>query len=120
MQVKAEKPAWHLGVISGALLRTMEQVASNSADYMGYLEKGQLPPARLSLTRFLHTFVLEGARCCSALLATIWLQSRCLTLLACLSNFMQSIRGRQWFPGERIWGIAAVLCLSQRGNMCNT
>ena len=60
-QVKAEKPAWHLGVISGALLRTMEQVASGSAHYMGFLEKGQLPPAQLSLTQFQHSFVLDGA-----------------------------------------------------------
>ena len=59
-QVKAEKPAWYLGVIAGALLRTLDVVASGSAEYLGYLEKGQLPPARLSLTSFQHSFVLEG------------------------------------------------------------
>ena len=62
LQVKAEKPAWYLGVIAGALLRTLDAVASRSAEYLGYLEKGQLPPARLTLTRFKHTFVLEGAQ----------------------------------------------------------
>ena len=59
-QVKAEKPAWHLGVVAGAILKTMDVVASGSAEYLGYLEKGQLPPARLSLTTFQHVLVLEG------------------------------------------------------------
>ena len=66
-QVKAEKPAWHLGVISGALLRTLGSVGAASADYQGYLEKGQLPPARLTLTRFTHSFVLDGAHTCFVL-----------------------------------------------------
>lgn len=60
MQVKAEKPAWYLSVVAGAVLKTMDVVASGSAEYLGYLEKGQLPPARLSLTSFKHTLVLEG------------------------------------------------------------
>lgn len=61
MQIRAEQPAWYLGVISGAVLKTIDAVACRSADYQGYLEKGQLPPARLSLTSFQHSFVLEGA-----------------------------------------------------------
>ncbi len=61
MQVKAEKPAWYLAVISGALLRTLDFVAARSAEYLSDLEKGQLPPARLTLTAFEETFVLEGA-----------------------------------------------------------
>ncbi len=60
MQVRAEKPAWYLAVISGALLRTLEFVSTRSAEYLGYLEKGQLPPARLTLTAFEEAFVLEG------------------------------------------------------------
>ena len=60
-QVRAEKPAWYLAVISGALLRTLDFVAARSAEYLGYLEKGQLPPARLTLTAFEEAFVLEGA-----------------------------------------------------------
>ena len=60
-QVKAEKPAWYLAMISGALLRTLDFVSARSAEYMGYLEKGQLPPARLTLTSFEESFVLEGA-----------------------------------------------------------
>ena len=61
IQVRAEKPAWYLAVISGALLRTLDFVAARSAEYLGYLEKGQLPPARLTLTAFEESFVLEGA-----------------------------------------------------------
>ena len=60
-QVRAEKPAWYLAVISGALLRTLDFVAARSAEYLGYLEKGQLPPARLTLTAFEEAFVLDGA-----------------------------------------------------------
>lgn len=60
MQVRAEKPAWYLAVISGALLRTLDFVATRSAEYLGYLEKGQLPPARLTLTAFEESFVLDG------------------------------------------------------------
>ena len=59
-QVRAEKPAWYLAVISGSLLRTLDFVAARSAEYLGYLEKGQLPPARLTLTAFEEAFVLDG------------------------------------------------------------
>ena len=58
--MKAEKPAWYLGVIAGAVLRTLNVVATGAAEFLGYLEKGQLPPAKLTLTSFKHTFVLEG------------------------------------------------------------
>ncbi len=64
LQVRAEKPAWYLAVISGALLRTLDFVAARSAEYLGYLEKGQLPPARLTLTAFEESFVLDGEAPC--------------------------------------------------------
>ncbi|CAL8465869.1 g5405 [Coccomyxa elongata] len=60
--VRAEKPAWYLAVISGALLRTLDFVATRSAEYLGNLEKGQLPPARLTLTAFEESFVLDGLK----------------------------------------------------------
>jgi acetyl-CoA carboxylase / biotin carboxylase 1 len=60
VQVKAEKPAWYLAVISGALLRCQDYVNSLSTEYLGYLEKGQLPPARLTLTAFEDSLVLDG------------------------------------------------------------
>ncbi|KAK9790754.1 hypothetical protein WJX73_002279 [Symbiochloris irregularis] len=37
-QIKAEQPAWHLGVIAGALLRTLDAVACRSADYLGAVD----------------------------------------------------------------------------------
>lgn len=61
-QVRAEKPAWYLAVIAGALLRALDAAAARSAEYLGYLEKGQLPPARLTLTSFDTEFVLDGMK----------------------------------------------------------
>ena len=60
--VKAEKPAWYLAVIAGALLRCLDEVAAVSGEYLGYLEKGQLPPAKLTLTKFDTAFVLDGMK----------------------------------------------------------
>jgi len=59
--VRAEKPAWYLAVIAGGLLRCLDTVAAVSAEYLGYLEKGQLPPARLTLTSVPAQFVVDGA-----------------------------------------------------------
>lgn len=61
--MKAERPPWYLSVVCGALLRVIEQVNLRSADYLGFLEKGQLPPARLTLTSFEQQLVLEGENC---------------------------------------------------------
>ena len=58
--MKADRPPWYLSVICGALLRTIQQVNLRSADYLGFLEKGQLPPAKLTLTSFEQQLVLEG------------------------------------------------------------
>ena len=44
-------------------MRVIQQVNLRSADYLGFLEKGQLPPARLTLTSFQHQLVLEGQSC---------------------------------------------------------
>lgn len=60
LQVKADRPPWYLSVICGALLRVIQQVNGRSADYLGFLEKGQLPPAKLTLTSFEEQLVLEG------------------------------------------------------------
>ena len=63
VQVKADKPAWWLGVISGALLRTLGSVAARSTEYLAFLQKGQLPPAQLTLTCLDASLVLEGGPC---------------------------------------------------------
>lgn len=60
LQVKAEKPKWYLAVIAGAVLRTLGHVSVRSAEYLAFLQKGQLPPARISLTSFTEEVVLEG------------------------------------------------------------
>lgn len=60
LQVKTDRPPWYLSVICGALLRVIQQVNLRSADYLGFLEKGQLPPAKLTLTSFEQQLVLEG------------------------------------------------------------
>ena len=60
-KVRAEKPAWYLAVIAGAVLRSLHAVASRAADFLGYLAKGQLPPMHISLTAFQESFVLDGA-----------------------------------------------------------
>ena len=58
--MRAEKPAWYLAVIAGAVLRSLNAVASRAADFLGYLAKGQLPPMHISLTAFQEFFVLDG------------------------------------------------------------
>ena len=60
LQVKAERPQWYLAVVCGALLRVVEEASRRAAEYMGFLEKGQLPPARLTLTSFIEDLCLEG------------------------------------------------------------
>lgn len=58
--MKAEKPAWNLAIISGAVLRAMNWVSLTTSDYLKYLQNGQLPPARLTLTDLEVSLVLEG------------------------------------------------------------
>lgn len=60
--VKAERPEWYLAVVCGALLRVVEEASRRAAEYMGFLEKGQLPPARLTLTSFTEDLCLEGVK----------------------------------------------------------
>lgn len=56
---------WYLGVIAGAVLRTLDFISAGAAEFVGYLEKGQLPPAKLTLTTANQSFVLEGNGCLS-------------------------------------------------------
>ena len=59
-QVRSERPPWHLSVICGTVLRALARISCRSAEYLSYLEKGQLPPARISLTTLHEEFVLDG------------------------------------------------------------
>lgn len=65
-QVHSSTAPTHLVIIAGMLLRSTILVNSRTAEYVGYLAKGQLPPARISLTRFEEDMVLEGAYACMA------------------------------------------------------
>lgn len=61
-QVHAGRPPWHLAVIAGAVVKAYEHISSQSVEYLGYLSKGQLPPASVSLTHFSDTLVIEGTK----------------------------------------------------------
>ncbi|PSC75189.1 acetyl-carboxylase 1-like [Micractinium conductrix] len=61
-QVRSERPPWHLSVICGTVLRALGRIASRSAEYISYLEKGQLPPARISLVTLQEEFVVDGVK----------------------------------------------------------
>lgn len=50
--VKMEQPPWHLCVIGAAAVRAHEAFACKAAEYLGFLSKGQLPPADISLIFF--------------------------------------------------------------------
>ncbi|KAK4489931.1 hypothetical protein RD792_000579 [Penstemon davidsonii] len=44
MRVRAERPPWYLSVVGGALYKASASSAAMVSDYVGYLEKGQIPP----------------------------------------------------------------------------
>jgi acetyl-CoA carboxylase/biotin carboxylase 1 len=50
--VRAEKPPWELCVLGAAAVRAHEAFACKAAEYLGFLSKGQLPPADISLIFF--------------------------------------------------------------------
>ncbi len=47
-------------MICGTIVRALHRIATRSAEYLGYLEKGQLPPARISLVTIVEEFVVDG------------------------------------------------------------
>lgn len=61
-QITSGRPPWHLSVVCGAVLRSMEHANARMAEYLGYLEKGQLPPARISLVTTTEEFVVDGTK----------------------------------------------------------
>ncbi|GKC75236.1 hypothetical protein Tco_1126010, partial [Tanacetum coccineum] len=44
MRVRAKRPPWYLLVVGGALYKAAAGSAAMVSDYVGYLEKGQIPP----------------------------------------------------------------------------
>ena len=97
VQVRAEKPTWYLAVISGALLRTLDFVAARSAEYLGYLEKGQLPPARLTLTAFEEAFVLEGASAGRLASGYLWCSMNDASMLCFFTLCQECLMRLSWF-----------------------
>ena len=61
-QITSGRPPWHLSVVCGAVLRALEHTNSRLAEYLGYLQKGQLPPARISLVTITEEFVVDGTK----------------------------------------------------------
>lgn len=64
-QITTGTPPWHLSVVCGAAVRASEHFNRRVVEYLGYLEKGQLPPARISMVSSIESFVVDGKLCVS-------------------------------------------------------
>ncbi|CAA6665069.1 unnamed protein product [Spirodela intermedia] len=62
MRVRAERPPWYLSVVGGALYKASTSSAAMISDYIGYLEKGQIPPKHLSLINCQVSLNIEGSK----------------------------------------------------------
>ncbi|KAG8632982.1 acetyl-CoA carboxylase 1 [Manihot esculenta] len=60
MRVRAERPPWYLSVVGGALYKASASSAAVVSDYVGYLEKGQIPPKHISLVNSQVSLNIEG------------------------------------------------------------
>jgi acetyl-CoA carboxylase/biotin carboxylase 1 len=69
--VRAEKPPWELCVIGAAAVRAHEAFACKAAEYLGFLSKGQLPPADISLIFFQVGWPWALPACVAALLPAL-------------------------------------------------
>ncbi|XP_043720537.1 acetyl-CoA carboxylase 1-like [Telopea speciosissima] len=62
MRVRAERPPWYLSVVGGALYKASTSSAALVSDYIGYLEKGQIPPKHISLVNSQVSLNIEGSK----------------------------------------------------------
>uniref|UniRef100_A0A7N1A1T5 Acetyl-CoA carboxylase n=1 Tax=Kalanchoe fedtschenkoi TaxID=63787 RepID=A0A7N1A1T5_KALFE len=62
MRVRAERPPWYLSVVGGALYKASASSAAMVSDYIGYLEKGQIPPKHISLVNSQVSLNIEGSK----------------------------------------------------------
>ncbi|XP_030541394.1 acetyl-CoA carboxylase 1-like isoform X2 [Rhodamnia argentea] len=62
MRVRAERPPWYLSVVGGALYKASASSAALVSDYVGYLEKGQIPPKHISLVNSQVSLNIEGSK----------------------------------------------------------
>ncbi|PQM41467.1 acetyl-CoA carboxylase 1-like [Prunus yedoensis var. nudiflora] len=62
MRVRAERPPWYLSVVGGTLFKASASSAAMVSDYVGYLEKGQIPPKHISLVHAQVSLNIEGSK----------------------------------------------------------
>ncbi|VYS48102.1 unnamed protein product [Arabidopsis thaliana] len=62
MRVRAERPPWYLSVVGGALYKASTTSSAVVSDYVGYLEKGQIPPKHISLVHSQVSLNIEGSK----------------------------------------------------------
>ncbi|OIT39824.1 PREDICTED: acetyl-CoA carboxylase 1-like [Nicotiana attenuata] len=62
MRVRAERPPWYLSVVGGALYKASASGAALVSEYVGYLEKGQIPPKHISLVNSQVSLNIEGSK----------------------------------------------------------
>lgn len=62
MRVRAERPPWYISVVGGALYKASASSAAMVSDYVGYLEKGQIPPKHISLVNSQVSLNIEGSK----------------------------------------------------------
>lgn len=62
MRVRAERPPWYLSVVGGALYKASASSAAMVSEYVGYLEKGQIPPKHISLVNSKISLNIEGSK----------------------------------------------------------
>lgn len=62
MRIRAERPPWYLSVIGGALCKASMLTSGRVSEYIGYLEKGQIPPKNISLVNFQIALNIEGSK----------------------------------------------------------
>ncbi|KAK9757286.1 hypothetical protein RND81_01G153500 [Saponaria officinalis] len=62
MRVRAERPPWYISVVGGALYKACASSAATVSEYIGYLEKGQIPPKHISLVHSQVSLNIEGSK----------------------------------------------------------
>eukprot|EP00850_Spirogloea_muscicola_P021958 SM000269S09913 [mRNA] locus=s269:25943:40084:- [translate_table: standard] len=62
LRVRVERPPWHISVLAGALYRATRLTAARTAEYIDYLEKGQIPPKDISLVKFRIVLSIDGSK----------------------------------------------------------
>nr|CAC19875.1 acetyl-CoA carboxylase [Brassica napus] len=62
MRVRADRPPWHLSVVSGTLYKASATGAAVVSDYIAYLDKGQIPPKHISLVHSQVSLNIEGSK----------------------------------------------------------